>query len=119
MTIRKNGDAQFVMKSLMNKKITTELIEDKLFDLYQEYGKIKEDFDNAERAYILLKAQTYMTQEVSGLGTQVLRDSQCEVIVQQTEVGKTYLELKTKMDMINKGIFLWTNIAKVHTSWNN
>lgn len=103
----------------MKKEITTELIENKLFELYQEYGKYKEDFDHAEHEYILLKAKTYMTQEVSGLGTQVLRDSQCEVLVQETEIGKNYLELKTKMDMINKGIFLWTNIAKLHTSWNN
>ena len=102
----------------MKKKVTIELIEDKLFDLTQAYGKIKENFDNLEREYILLKAQIYTRPEVAGLGSQHMRDAQCEIYSQETETGKNFLELKTKMDIINMNIRLWTAIARVHTSWN-
>lgn len=95
-------------------KITTEIIEDKLFALSVQYEEVKADFDKAEQAYTLKRAELMMSNDVIGFANQTQRDSATELALSQTEEYKKYQELKPKMDINNQLTRIWMTIARIH-----
>lgn len=88
------------------------LISDKLFELNDVYADIYPKFYLAELNYMNRKAKVLMSQEIVGLGSQPLRDAECQRLMSLTEEYEEYHKLLPEINIINMQIKIYMQLSR-------
>ena len=81
-------------------------------ELSDKYAEIEPKFYLAELNYVNKKATLLMSQEISGLGSQGLRDAECERLMALTPEYEMYHKLQPEVNVINRLTWIFTELAK-------
>ena len=86
-------------------------IEDKLIKLSENYGGLLPAFHKAELVYTLKRAEIMMSQSITGLASQAMRDAECERLMSETKEWEEYNKLWPEMNVLNTQIRIWTQLG--------
>lgn len=88
-------------------------VANRLMDLSEKFGQLVPEFYVAELEYVNKRADTMLSQQVMGLGSQPLREAECEKIMNQTKEYETYHKLKPEIDVVNKQLWIYMELSKL------
>lgn len=94
------------------KNITLTKISDKLYQLSEDYAEKHPSFYASELRYTQKRAQIMLGQSIQGLGTQALREAECDRMMSETEEYLDYHTRKPEMDVISRQTWIFTELAK-------
>lgn len=92
--------------------LTLTSLSNKLVELSDKYAEMMPRFNMIELQYVSKKAATLMSQEIMGLGSQPLRDAECERMMSLTQEYLDYHSMKPEMDVINMQIKIFMQLSR-------
>lgn len=89
-----------------------------LYKLGKKYTEVYPKFYLSELNFIQKRAETMISQQIQGLGSQPLREAECDRMMALTPEYEEYHKLAPEMNLINKHLWIYTTISKNISSSN-